>query len=53
MLVLRKVRNCTHISHIILLILPKSCKEKEPEDEQLCIEEHIINNICDVNPLDN
>ena len=29
------------------------CKEKKPEDEQLCIEVHTINNICDTDPLDN
>ena len=39
------------LSHIIL---PKCCKEKEPEDEHMCITVHIINNnICDANPLDN
>ena len=37
-----------------LIILPKSCEEKEPEDEQLCIAVHTINdNICDANALDN
>ena len=37
-----------------LNIPPKCCKEKEPEDEQLCNTVHIINNnICDANPLDN
>ena len=34
-----------------LILLPKSCEEKEPEDEQLCIAVHTINNnICDANP---
>ena len=33
---------------------PKCGEEKEPEDEQLCIIVHIMNNnICDANPLDN
>ena len=47
--------NCNHISHIIsYYILPKCCEEKEPEDEQLCIAVHTINNnIHDANPLDN
>ena len=32
----------------------KSCEGKEPEDEQLCITVHTINNnICDANTLDN
>ena len=31
-------------------IPPKSCEEKEPKDEQLCIAVHTINNICDANP---
>ena len=34
-------------------IPPKSCKEKESQDEQLCIAVHIINNICDADSLDN
>ena len=28
-------------------------KTSEPEDEQLCIAVHIINSICDIDPLDN
>ena len=33
---------------------PKCSKEKEPEDEQLCIAVHIINsNIHDADPPDN
>ena len=33
---------------------PKCSEEKEPEDEQLCITVHIINNNkCDADPLDN
>ena len=28
-------------------------KTREPEDEQLCIAVHIIQNICDTDPLDN
>ena len=48
MLVLIEICNCTHIGHVISsYILPKSCKEKEPDDEQLCITVHIINNICE------
>ena len=55
MLVLIKSYNCNHISHIIsCYILPMSCKEKEPEDEQLCITMHSINNkICVADLLDN
>ena len=54
MLVLIMIYKFTHIGHIISsYILPKSCKEKEPKDEQLCITVHIINNICNNNPLDN
>ena len=46
--------NCNHISHgIFPYILPKCCEEREPEDEQLCIAVHTIDNICGVNPLDN
>ena len=46
--------NCNHISHIISShILPKSVKTSEPKDEQLCMAVHMINNICDANPLDN
>ena len=53
MLVLIKICNCTHIGHVISsYIPPKSCEEKEPKDEQLCIAVHIINNICDTNLLD-
>ena len=49
------VKSCNHISDIIsYYILPKCCEEKEPEDEQLCITVHTINNnICDADPLDN
>ena len=54
MLVIIKICNCNHISHVIShYILPKCCKEKEPEDKQLCITVHTINNVCDTNPLDN
>ena len=54
MLVLTKVCNCTHISHMISLslIVPKNCKGKEVKDEQLCRTVHIINNICDADPPD-
>ena len=49
-----KICNCYHISHVIShYIPPKCCKEKEPEDEQLCIALHTINNICDADILDN
>ena len=34
MLVLIKIFNCTQIGDIITCILSKSCKEKEPKDEQ-------------------
>ena len=54
MLVSIKICNYNCISHVIsYYILPKSCEEREPEDEQLCIAVHTINNICDANPLDN
>ena len=54
MLVLIKSYNCTYTSHVISYILPKCCKEKKPEDEQLCITVHTINNnIHDGDPLDN
>ena len=54
MLALIKICNCTYIGHIISsYILPKSYKGREPEDEQLFIAVHIINNICDTDPLDN
>ena len=44
---------CIYKSHIESYILPKCCEEKEPEDDQLCIAVHTINNnICDANPLD-
>ena len=49
-----KIYNCIHNSHIVSShLLPKCCKEKEPEDVQLCIAVHTIdNNICEVNPLE-
>ena len=55
MLVIIKICNCVHISHVVSYYIPlKCCKEKEPRDEQVCIVVHIINNnICDANPLDN
>ena len=55
MLVIIKIYSCIHNSHVISShILPKNCKEKEPEHEQLCITVHTIkNNICDANSLDN
>ena len=39
MLVIVKSYNCTYTSNVISYILPKCCKEKEPEDEQLCTKE--------------
>ena len=55
MLVIIKICNYTHTSHIFsCYIPPKCCEEKEPADEQLCIAVYIINNnICDAKPLDN
>ena len=54
MLASMKSSNCNHISHVISsYILPKCCKEKEPNAKQLCIAVHTINNICDADPLDN
>ena len=48
-----KICNCTYTSHIVSYIPFKCCKEKEPEDEQLCITVHTINNnIHDADPLD-
>ena len=42
------------ISQIISLTFCLSdAKTSEPKDKQLCITVHIINNICDANPLDN
>ena len=53
MLVIIKSYNCTYTIHIISYIQPNCCEEKEPEDEQLCIAVHTINNnACDTNPLD-
>ena len=51
MLVSIKSCNYNHISHVISYILPRCCKEKEPEDEQLCITVHTIDNICDADAL--
>ena len=48
------IKSCNHSSHVSYYIPPKSCEEKEPEDEQLCITVHTINNnIRDADPLDN
>ena len=53
MFVLIKGYNHTYTSHVIFYIPPKCCEEKEPEDEQLCITLHTINNnIGDIAPLD-
>ena len=49
-----KICNCTYISHIISSKFHLSvAKPREPEDEQLCIAVHTINNIHDADPLDN
>ena len=54
MLVSINICNCTHISHIISFIYHLSvAKTREPEDKQLCMAVHTINNICDADPLDN
>ena len=54
-LALVKSYNCTYISHIISLIFCLTvAKTSEPEDEQLCIAVHTINNnIHDADPPDN
>ena len=53
MLKIIKNCNCTYTSHVVSYILPKTCKEKEPEDEQLFVTVYTINNnICDADPLD-
>ena len=53
MLVIIKICNCIHTSHAVSYIPPNCCKEKEPDDEQLCISVHTTNNnICDADPLD-
>ena len=55
MLVLIKSYNCTYVSPVISLIFCLSVvKTREPEDKQLCITVHTINDtIHDANPLDN
>ena len=54
MLVSIKICNCTYISHVISVTDHlRGVKTREPEDEQLCIAVHIINNICDADPQDN
>ena len=53
MLILIKVLIVLMLVMLVFLYPPKSWEEKEPEDEQLCIAVHTINNICDINPLDN
>ena len=52
MLVIIKIYNCTHISHIISCCIPPKCNEEnEPKVEQLCIAVHTIdNNIHDTDP---
>ena len=53
-LALIKSYNCIYYSHYLFDIPPKCTKTSEPEDEQLCITVHTLNdNICDINPLDN
>ena len=55
MLILIKSYNCIYTSHILSPVFHLSvAKTKEPEDDQLCITVHTINNnICDTDPLDN
>ena len=54
MLIIIKICNCSHISHVFsFAIPPKCCEAKKPEDEQYCITVPTINNICDADPLDN
>ena len=55
MLVLKKRYNCTYTSHVLSSVLHLSVvKIREPEDEELCIAVHNINNnIHDANPQDN
>ena len=40
-----------HMSHVVSYILPNCCKEKESEDEKLCIAVHTINNNIYVMPI--
>ena len=40
-------------SHYSSYISSESWEEKKPEDNQLFLAVHIINNICDTDPLDN
>ena len=54
MLVSIKICNCIHTSQIISYHIPLSvAKTREPEDKQLCISVHKINNIHDADPIDN
>ena len=55
MLVLIKSYYCTYISHILSPVFHLSVvKTGKPEDEQLCITVHTINNsLHDADPLDN
>ena len=52
MLVLIKSYNCIYTSHVLSSVFCLSVvKTREPEDEQLCIAVHTINNnICDADP---
>ena len=54
MLALVKSYNCILLVTVSLLhyIPPKCVKTSEPEDEQLCVTVHTINNIHDADPLD-
>ena len=55
MLVIIKICNCIHINHVVSYYIPPMfCKEKEPEDQQLCIAVDTISyNKHDADPLDN
>ena len=54
MLVLIKSYNYTYASHVLSPIFYLSvAKTRGPEEEQLCIAVHTINNICHGDPLDN
>ena len=54
MLVIIKNYNCTYTGHVVSYYTALSvAQRKEPEEKQLCINVHTINNnICDANPLD-
>ena len=52
-LCINKEYDCTYKSCYLSDIPPKCAKTSEPEDKQLCIIVHTVNNhICDAYPLD-